>query len=91
MKGKFTPGRGYLDDLERFYFSSSILAISLSRKVQFCPAPSPSPVASAAKQYQQHYANETVPPTRKRWNPIRRYTTPIRRKKPRFSFCRNIA
>lgn len=52
-----------------------VLAVSLSRQVQFRPAHPPPRVASPAKQYQQHYANETVPPARKRWNPIQD-TTP---------------
>lgn len=45
LKGKFTPAR-YPGDLERFYSSSSILAVSLSREVQFRPA---SPLANARR------------------------------------------
>lgn len=62
------PDRYLLDCPKRFYSSSHPCRFTFARGVQSCSSAF-SPVASAAKQYQQHYANETVPLARKRWSP----------------------
>lgn len=90
----FTPAR--VSYPCRFTFSQSAI---LSRA---SPPLAAAAVAArriaAAKQYQQHYANETVPPARKRWNPIQGYyppppalPLPHPSQKPRFGFCRSVS